>query len=416
MAECEKLRISKEFLAHYKWPVAFRKTVHDRCYCNRCYPSSGQDTFLVGGHTYVVPRGWIRLGVNVDEAFARHHNVWKEWVNCYHGTSIESAKSIVEHRQLLLPRDTTLDGEKLQIRPGHIPEEYYFFTTPTIKYAALDCYACTYSFTSPGDGRHYKIKVALQCKQKSDSFLVQAETVGAQQKNQIICSHIPNDQLEWKTQQRSAIMPYGLMLEIKYDSNATDDNNSNSSDNTRNLRKFDCAHCLQPYIWGNDAYVEGKVISCPHANCKRKFQQLCCPHCSGSIVWRSANYKEGTITTCPHDDCRKTFQQLSCPHCSASMHWKDANYKAGTVTTCPHGNCKKKFQQINCPHCFGFIAWKDANYKEGTVTTCPHVNCKKKFQHMNCPCCFGFIMWKDANYKKGLRITCPYENCKKTFQ
>ena len=105
-----------------------------------------------------------------------------------------------------------MDGKKLQIRAGHIPGEYYYFTTPTIRYAALDCYTHTYDFRSPVNGRRYKIRVALQCKQKPDSFTIQPETVGATKRKEIICPHISNDQMEWKTDQRSAIMPYALLL------------------------------------------------------------------------------------------------------------------------------------------------------------------------------------------------------------
>ena len=222
MTECENLLVGREFLASRRWPATLRKAAHDRCYCSRCYLLTYNDTYTVGGNTYVIPRGWTRFGVHVDEPFAKHHNVWKTWVNCYHGTSIKNAISIVEHRQLLLPRDMTMDGKKLQIREGHIPGEYYFFTTPTILYAALDCYTHTYDFRSRKNKKNYKIKVALQCKQKPDSFIVQAETVGARQRQQRICPYVDNDRMEWKTQQRSAIMPYGLMLQVKNDNDNED--------------------------------------------------------------------------------------------------------------------------------------------------------------------------------------------------
>ncbi len=182
MTGCEKLWVGQEFLVSHKWPAALRNTSHDRCYCNQCYASYAPDMYLVGGYNYVIARGWTRFGVSVDEPFAKHHDVWNTWADCYHGTSIENAKSIIEHRQLLLPRDMTLKGKKLQIRDGHIPGEHYFFTTPTIRYAALNCYADTYNFKSPTTRKRYTIKVAFLCKQKPDSFIAQAETVGARQR------------------------------------------------------------------------------------------------------------------------------------------------------------------------------------------------------------------------------------------
>ncbi|UJR24317.1 hypothetical protein I4U23_027284 [Adineta vaga] len=213
--KCEKFRVGREFLESVLWPFAMRKPDHDRCYCNQCYPATLSNTLTVAGYTNVIPRGWTRFAVSVDEAFFNHHDVWKKWLNCYHGTSIESAKSCVEHRQLLLPSDVTMHGKKLAIRDGHIPGEIFVFTTPSISYAALECYAHTYNFISPHNSKLYTIKVALQCKQKADSIIVQPETVGASQKEIKICPFISNDKLEWKTQNRSTVMIYGLMLEIK---------------------------------------------------------------------------------------------------------------------------------------------------------------------------------------------------------
>lgn len=215
MDECEHLRIGREFLASRTWPMELCQPKHNRCYCNRCYLSSYQETMLVGGHKYVIPREWTRFGIHVDEPFANYHKVWTTWANCYHGTSIESAKSVVEHRQLLLPRDVTMTGRHIAIREGHIPGEDYYFTTPTVKYAALSCYAHSYNFKSPSTKKSYKIKVALQCKQKPGSFVIQPETVGARKRQQTICLHISNNEIEWKTQQRSAIMPYGLLLHVQ---------------------------------------------------------------------------------------------------------------------------------------------------------------------------------------------------------
>lgn len=215
MLECENIRIGRQYLDSISWPAALQNQVYDRCYCDRWYPLSYPDTSNVAGYIYVIPRGWTRFGVFVDEGFAQHHNVWNTWLNCYHGTSIEKAKSIVEHRQLLLPDDVTMHGKKLNIRDGHIPTEHFVFTTPSIAYAQLPYYAQVYSFVSLLNLQSYNITVVLQCKQKIDSIIVQPETVGAQSRGERICPYIPNDQLEWKTKKRSAIMPYGLLLRIQ---------------------------------------------------------------------------------------------------------------------------------------------------------------------------------------------------------
>lgn len=213
MFACDKLRIGQEFLKAHAWPQTFHNQATDRCYCERCYSHSEPDTRVLGDTTYVVPRGWTRFGITVDEAFVKHHQVWENWASCFHGTTMDSANSIITHRMFLLPLDKTMDGVRLQIRAGHIPGEIFVFTTPTIAYAALDVYTKTYEFRSFSDGKRYQIKVALQCKQQPGTFIIQPETVNFGDTR--ICQYIPNDEIEWKTQNRGAIMAYGLMLHIE---------------------------------------------------------------------------------------------------------------------------------------------------------------------------------------------------------
>jgi len=207
MAECTKFKIAREFLKKHDWPVSLCNPKYDRCFCKFCYTAEQKDTDCVGGNKYVVPRGWTRLGVHVDEILAKHHQIWDTWSICYHGTSIKSAKSIIEHRQLLLPGEETLDGETITIPKG----ENLFFTTPTIKYAEHRAYASGYIFTA-SDKKQYHIKVVLQCKQKPDSFKVQGQTVGV---TKPICRYIPNGEVEWVSRKRACIMPYGLLLGIE---------------------------------------------------------------------------------------------------------------------------------------------------------------------------------------------------------
>lgn len=191
MAERRNFKIGREFLKKYKWPTNLCNPNYDRRFCNKCYSADYQNTYSAGGKIYVVPRGWTRFGVQMDEAIANHLNIWEDWAHCFHGTSIQSAISIIEHRQMLLPGEAKLDGKAISIRPGHIPGQNFYFTTPTIKYAAHGAYASKYTITS--GKRQYNIKVVLQCKQQPDSITVQGETVGATKR---ICDFIPNDQVE----------------------------------------------------------------------------------------------------------------------------------------------------------------------------------------------------------------------------
>lgn len=190
MTECRNIEIGKEFLAKSDWPMALTDSKFDRCYCEKCYKIGYKNTYTVGGGTYVIPRDYTRFGLRIDEVYAQHLNIWKNWLNCFHGTSVYAAKSIVEHRMLLLPGEQTMTGENISIRPGHIAKQPYFFTTPTVKYAELPTYASCYEFQSSTDRKFYNITVVLQCKQKPNSFVIQSETVRAGTKR--ICPHINN--------------------------------------------------------------------------------------------------------------------------------------------------------------------------------------------------------------------------------
>ncbi|CAF0993286.1 unnamed protein product [Rotaria magnacalcarata] len=61
-------------------------------------------------------------------------------------------------------------------------------------------------------GRSYKAKVALQCRQQPETFKVQAETIGAGSRR--ICPIIPNNEIEYFSEVRSAIIPYGLLIRV----------------------------------------------------------------------------------------------------------------------------------------------------------------------------------------------------------
>lgn len=212
LAKCKRYRIATEFLEKQDWPKKLTDRRFDRCYCESCYPSNFKDTYVVGGSTYVVPRGHTRIGVRVDEAQANQDQIWDTWANCYHGTSSTNAKSIIEHRSPLMPGDKTREGNVISIRTGHIPKQNFFFTTPSINYAS--CYATCHDYKSPSDRQSYKITVVLQCKQRPGSFFVQPETVGARDKGIRLCPFIENSVMEWKCDQRASNIVYGVLLHV----------------------------------------------------------------------------------------------------------------------------------------------------------------------------------------------------------
>ncbi|CAF4992070.1 unnamed protein product, partial [Rotaria sp. Silwood1] len=98
---------------------------HNRCCCEKCYPACSQDFYVEGGFKYVIPRGWVRFGLYIDDAqTAAAENIWNKSVVSYHGTTSEAAKSIIEHHQFLLPGDQRIGGYVIGIRKGHIPNKF----------------------------------------------------------------------------------------------------------------------------------------------------------------------------------------------------------------------------------------------------------------------------------------------------
>jgi hypothetical protein len=54
--------------------------------------------------------------------------------------------------------------------------------------------------------------MVLQCRQKPGTFTVQRETIAAGEKR--ICQFIPNHEIEFFTTIRSAIVTYGILIQL----------------------------------------------------------------------------------------------------------------------------------------------------------------------------------------------------------
>jgi hypothetical protein len=185
---------------------------HNRCYCENCYSVSSKDFFVEGGAKYVIPRGWVRFGLYIDDAQAEAEHIWQQWVVSYHGTSPEAAKSIIEHHQFLLPGDRCISGKVIGVREGHIPGKFQVYTSPTIAYSGDDIYSASTPFRSAATRKSYHAKVVLQCRQQPKTFKIQAETIGAGSRR--LCPIIPNSEVEYFTEVRSSIVPYGLLIRV----------------------------------------------------------------------------------------------------------------------------------------------------------------------------------------------------------
>ncbi|CAF1482509.1 unnamed protein product [Adineta ricciae] len=209
---CPSMNLPYEFVKSLKWPESIFYPAEDKCYCSRCYHPSWSDAVTAGGAKYVIPREWVRFGLLVDPVLLSNRTIWDDWIVTFHGTTKEAAISIIQHRQFYLPGDKLLDGSILGIRDGHIPNQKFIFTSPTIVYSSSRVYAPIYTFQSEEDNRAYQAQIVLQCRQKPDSFKVQRETIGLGKKR--ICSVIPNEKMEYFTDIRPSVVIYGLLVRV----------------------------------------------------------------------------------------------------------------------------------------------------------------------------------------------------------
>ena len=210
---CPYMKLAREFRSTLNWKRSLFDTSHDKCYCANCYLPQWPDIVRAGGADYVIPRGWVRLGLHVDTALADNHNIWKDWVITFHGTTTMAAHSILLHRQFVLPGDKLIDGTPLGICPGHIPGKNHIYTSPTIAYSSLPVYSPVQEFCSQSTNDDFEVQIVFQCRQKPTTFKVQGETISAGTKR--ICAFIPNDKIEYFTEARSSVVAYGLLVRVQ---------------------------------------------------------------------------------------------------------------------------------------------------------------------------------------------------------
>ena len=94
--------------------------------------------------------------------------------------------------------------------------ENAFFTSPTIRYAAQNHYSTPMEFTSQIDKNLYSAKIVLRCRQMPNTFLIQGQTLNNSKGNDHdFCDLIPDEQIEWKTDQRGTVIFDGLCVRLK---------------------------------------------------------------------------------------------------------------------------------------------------------------------------------------------------------
>ena len=209
---CPYLELAHEFVLTLKWDENFFDSSFNRCYCPRCYKEKWHDVIDAGEGKYVIPRGWVRLGLRIDSVIAKTQEIWNKWIVTFHGTTKIAAQSILGHRQFCWPGDTLIDGTKLRIRQGHIPGQNHLYTSPTIAYSSSLAYSPVYDFQSGETDSDYQAQIVLQCRQKPKSFDIGPETIGAEEE---ICPHVSNSEIEYFTDRRGSLVAYGLLVRFR---------------------------------------------------------------------------------------------------------------------------------------------------------------------------------------------------------
>jgi hypothetical protein len=177
---------------------------------------------------YVVPRGWVRFGLNVPGR-AAVLKIFQEWPVSFHGVKSETVlKSMLDSGGMLKPGDKLLDGTVLRSSKCAGRQDRVFYTSPSIRYAGLKFYA------EPQGWRRgtMRASLALQCRQKPGSFTTQGETMSFERtwpgRLAHTCPHVDLCQIEWLSDANVATIPYGLLVRV-WPTNADPDDEAYTS-------------------------------------------------------------------------------------------------------------------------------------------------------------------------------------------
>ncbi|CAF1509456.1 unnamed protein product [Rotaria sordida] len=177
---------------------------YNKCYCSECYDANEPDSYRVANSIYTVPRGWTRFGLQVDEKFVESRNMFRNWCTTFYGTSKNKLESVLHNRFIPFPGDRFLSGE---IFSTHLPDKHHVYTSPSIHYASLK-HVCP-TGTTKLNNEWYDVQIILECKQNPEGIIKQ------QGCRRNVCPIISDNEIEWKTDQRSSIIPYGLLIRAK---------------------------------------------------------------------------------------------------------------------------------------------------------------------------------------------------------
>ena len=217
---CVTRRDAEAFVASLGLHSSYLNRTQDRCYCIECYPATWPDVMTNKGPTaYVIPRGWVRVGLADPRLLDPELKVFEEWSVSFHGVkSKQVLRSILQERRLMTPGDTLMDGSPLvATKSNGRQNDGVFYTSPTVQYAGLKFYAEPQPFRVG-----MSASIVLQCHQNPSTITKQGETMAFEKGREKKapwpghlkreCPHVDLGTIEWKSKAGGGTIPYGLLI------------------------------------------------------------------------------------------------------------------------------------------------------------------------------------------------------------
>nr|XP_006820344.1 PREDICTED: neuralized-like protein 4-like [Saccoglossus kowalevskii] len=221
--QCEYMDLCKRYLDTLKIPKEFFNPKFDLCYCNKCHTSRGDALYYVRGEpgmVYGIPITWCRFALNVHQSRVDALQVFDKWHIAYHGTQAQTVSDILKTGELLIAGDVGYGGKQIKEGEGHYHDGWKphkfdtknIFLSPTIRYAGLEAYSKPFRYRDRKTGKTYTAKASFQVCIRPHSYRVGKQTVGA---TFVFDPKINNNECEWYTKERGAIILYGLLINVR---------------------------------------------------------------------------------------------------------------------------------------------------------------------------------------------------------
>eukprot|EP00759_Apiculatamorpha_spiralis_P042953 PhF_6_TR40683/c0_g1_i4/m.61136 len=192
----------------------------DLCYCSTCQPN-GDKPYMRAGRTYMLPAGYTRVAVRLDEKRASAERVWDTWPVCYHGTTLAAVPRILKTGRLLptgcydCEGDVVAGRDNITMREGRTAtagrNQGKIYFTPVLAYAAHPVHATWTKVRLPG-GKVMEVSVVLQLRARpgfetGEGTLAGFETPRSEMEY--------SNQLEWSTNRLGSVVINGILLRTR---------------------------------------------------------------------------------------------------------------------------------------------------------------------------------------------------------